>query len=235
MTDEPDDIAHVRLPLISLVLLVALPAALIPVVQFLSISVAGNGASTAGNAAGTLSLAAQPGSVIAGSIIGLLVAYVMGGRKAMFLAVLSIVVAVVAMLAIASPLTFAWGRTALNLGAGALLVLPILVLGHYGSHRQIAAGMPGLILGPFILVAVIGLLTRPGMEDRIAALTDLVGLGVIEPMGWLAIVLTILLVLSLFRAMGRAGGRMRSSPRNCAPMRARRWGSFSPGRKSTHC
>ncbi len=208
MTYEPDDTAHVRLPLISLVLLVALPAALIPVLQFLSISLAGNGAIAPGGAAVSLSLEAQPGSIIAGSIIGLLVAYVIGGRKAMFLAVLSIVVAVAAMLAIGSPLAFSWGRTALNLAAGALLVLPILVLGHYGSHRQIAAGMPGLILGPFLMVALIGLLTRPETEDRIAALTDLGGLDVIEPMGWLAIVLTVLLVLSLFRAMGRArGGR----------------------------
>lgn len=206
MTYEPDDIAHVRLPLISLVLLVALPAALIPVLQFLSISAAGNEAGTAGNAAGSFSLAAQPGSVIAGSIIGLLVAYVIGGRKAMFLAVLSIVVAIVAMLTIGSPATFQWGRTTLNLGAGALLVLPILILGHYGSHRQISAGMPGLILGPFILVALVGLLTRPVAEDRIAAITN--GAGGIEPMGWLAIVLTVLLLLALFRAMGRArGGR----------------------------
>lgn len=205
MTYEPDDIAHVRLPLISLFLLVALPAALIPVLQFLSISAAGNGADTAGTT-GALSLAAQPGSVVAGSITGLLIAYVIGGRKTMFLAVLSIVVAVAAMLIVGSPATFQWGRTTLNLGAGALLVLPILILGHYGSHRQIAAGMPGLILGPFILVAPVGLLTRPGTEDRIAAITK--GLGGIEPMGWLAVVLTFLLVLSLFRAMGRArGGR----------------------------
>ncbi len=206
MTYEPDDIAHVRLPLISLVLLVALPAALIPVLQFLSISLAGNDAGATANTANALSFASQPGSVIAGSIVGLLVAYVMGGRKTMFLSVLSIVVAVAAMLIIASPATFQWGRTTLNLGAGALLVLPILILGHYGSHRQIAAGMPGLILGPFVLVALIGLLTRPGVEDRIAALTN--GAGGIEPMGWLAIALTVLLVLSLFRAMGRArGGR----------------------------
>ena len=205
MTYEPDDIAHVRLPLISLFLLVALPAALIPVLQFLSISAAGNGADTAGTT-GALSLAAQPGSVVVGSIIGLLIAYVIGGRKTMFLAVLAIVVAVAAMLIVGSPATFQWGRTTLNLGAGALLVLPILILGHYGSHRQIAAGMPGLILGPFILVAPVGLLTRPGTEDRIAAITK--GLGGIEPMGWLAVVLTFLLVLSLFRAMGRArGGR----------------------------
>jgi hypothetical protein len=208
VTNEPDDIAHVRLPLISLVLLVALPAALIPVLQFLSISLAGNGATAPGGSAVSLSLAAQPASIIAGSIIGLLVAYVIGGRKAMFLTVLSIVVAVAAMLTIGSPLAFSWGRTALNLAAGAPLVLPVLVLGHYGSHRQIASGMPGLILGPFILVAIIGLLTRPNTQDRIAALTDIGGLGVIEPMGWLAIVLTVLLVLSLFRAMGRArGGR----------------------------
>lgn len=206
MTYEPDDIAHVRLPLISLVLLVALPVALIPVLQFLSISVAGNETGAAGVAAGSLSLAAQPGSIIAGSIIGLLVAYIIGGRKAMFLAVLSIVVAIAAMLTIASPATFQWGRTILNLGAGALLVLPILILGHYGSHRQITAGMPGLILGPFVLVALVGFLTRPEAEDRIAAITK--GVGGIEPMGWLAIVLTVLLVLSLFRAMGRArGGR----------------------------
>ncbi|MBT3930476.1 MAG: hypothetical protein HOF34_07155, partial [Rhodospirillaceae bacterium] len=118
MTYEPDDTAHVRLPLISLVLLVALPAALIPVLQFLSISLAGNGAIAPGGAAVSLSLEAQPGSIIAGSIIGLLVAYVIGGRKAMFLAVLSIVVAVAAMLAIGSPLAFSWGRTALNLAAG---------------------------------------------------------------------------------------------------------------------
>ena len=182
MTNEPDDIAHVRLPLISLVLLVALPAALIPVLQFLSISAAGNEADAAGGTAYALSLAAQPGSMIAGSIIGLLIAYVIGGRKATFLAVLSIVIAVVAILAIGSSSTFQWGRTTLNLGAGALLVLPILVLGHYGSHRQIAAGMPGLILGPFILVALVGLLTRPETEDRIAALTDLAGLKAIEPM-----------------------------------------------------
>lgn len=208
MTYEPDDIAHVRLPLISLVLLVALPAALIPVLQFLSISLAGNGTTAPGGSTVSLSLAAQPGTVVAGSIIGLLVAYVIGGRKAMFLAVLTIVVAVTAMLAIGSAQTFSWGRTALNLAAGALLVLPILVLGHYGSHRQIAAGMPGLILSPFIMVALVGLLTRPQSEDRIAALTDRGGLNVIEPMGWLAIALTILLVLSLFRAMGRArGGR----------------------------
>lgn len=209
MTYEPDEIAHVRLPLISLVLLVALPAALIPVLQFLSISLSGNVTTAVATAAFSLSFAAMPGSVVGGSIIGLLVSYVIGGRKTMFLAVLTIVVAVAAILAIASPLTFLWGRTALNLGAGALLVLPILVLGHYGSHRQIAAGMPGLILGPFILVALVGLLTRPETQDRIAALTDgLGGLSAIEPLGWLAIVLTTLLVLSLFRAMARArGGR----------------------------
>ncbi|MEP4378251.1 MAG: hypothetical protein ABJ215_14240 [Alphaproteobacteria bacterium] len=208
MTYEPDDIAHVRLPLTSLVLLVALPAALVPVMQSLSVAGTGNGASAVGAASASLSFAGQPGAVVAGSIIGLLFAYIIGGRKSMFLAVLTIVVAVAAMLAIGSPQTFGWGRATLNLAAGALLILPILVLGHYGSHRQIAAGMPGLILGPFIVVALIGMLTRPEAEGRIAALTDNFGLGAVAPMAWLAIILTVLLVLSLFRAMGRArGGR----------------------------
>lgn len=148
-----DDTAHLRepsVPLVSLAVLVFLTALIQLSLISLILSQSKRLSEVGGLDFELIVLSMFGSGNLLGQLAGLVVAVLFGARKSTFLMSLLLVAGIAAAFGTSSATTMQFLGLVLSFVIGALMVLPLLLLIVSGSAKQIALGVPLLVVIPFV-------------------------------------------------------------------------------------